>query len=88
MEGKIQQSTRQGKRNNTRIQAEGGVAGRVGGEGGERRERGGRGGRQRGRREGEEPRAFLRLLFIGNGDRGAAASSFLISPTWLDRVMN
>ena len=66
----------------------GGVAGRVGGEGGERRERGGRGGRQPGRQEGEEPRAILRLLFIGNGDRGAAASSFLISPTWLDRVMN
>ena len=71
----MQQSTRQGIRNNTRICAEGGggVAGGVGGEGGKRRERGERGGE---RREGEERRAILRLLLLRKGSGGALTSSF------------
>ena len=47
-----------------------GVAGGVGGEGG-----GERGERRRRRREGEERRALLRLLFLGEGGRGALTSS-------------
>ena len=54
----------------------GGVAGGVGGEGGERGERGERRGE---RRQGEERRAILRLLFIGEGDGGALTSSSPIS---------
>merc|ERR1712051_337404 len=59
-----------------RVKDGSGSGGRAGGGMGSRRERGER---RCGRREGEERRAVLRLLFLGEGDEGALASSSPIS---------